>query len=377
MVLTVKMIEALKPRDKPYKVSDQFGLYLYVSTTGAKSWRTNGVLNNKQITLTYGRYPAISLGVARAMHQRRNEPVEVSRLFKEVAEDWIKIKLPTIKNEKNKAQIFITLERYVYPVLGELPIKDIRRSHLVSVVKPISDRGRSEIARQVSGRIKMIFDYAVDCGDIESHAAIGLSRVIAKKPATPLRSIATVEAGPLLSQINGYSEPITRLGLQLVAHLFVRTIELRHMRYSDIRFDKKIWVVPAELMKMNKPHVVPLSNQVLQLIPRQGNCDFVLESATKPGSPICENTLLFALYRLGYKGLMTTHGFRALASTVLNESGLFPVDVIERQLAHKESDKIRMAYNRAEYLDQRIAMMQWYSDWLDNELEKFKKSSTS
>ena len=215
----------------------------------------------------------------------------------------------------------------------------------------------------------MVFDYAQDAGILDSHPASGLTRVLqSRQTKKPMASIAPAEAGELFRAIESYPEIITRLGLQLLAHTFVRPGELRGMRWNELVADDAVWIVPAERMKLRKPHVVPLSRQALailaQLRDMTGDRDLVLDSPQRPGHPLSENTFLFALYRLGYRGRMTAHGFRSLASTVLNESGFEP-DVIERQLAHQESDAVRAAYNRAEYLPRRREMMQWWADWME------------
>ncbi len=215
----------------------------------------------------------------------------------------------------------------------------------------------------------MVLNYAVDEGHSESHPATGLTRVInERKRKKPMASIDPVLAPQLMAAIDGYAEPVTRLGLLLMAHTFVRVGELRGMRWSELVKGDPVWVVPEERMKLRIPHVVPLSAESLRLLEalrlHTGTTEYVFESPLRPGHPISENTLLFALYRLGYRGQMTAHGFRSLASTVLNGSGLHSKDAIERQLAHKETDEVRGAYNRAEYLPERREIMRWWSEWL-------------
>jgi len=218
-------------------------------------------------------------------------------------------------------------------------------------VQRIQERGTIESAHRVGAHLRQIMDYAVDLGKIESHSASGLSRVLKTPKVKHMNCIAVEEAGELFKAINNYPEPMVRLGLILAALLFVRTNELRFMRWNEI-VDQNIWVIPESRMKMKKPHVVPLSVYALKILDElevhTGEYDLVFQSPKRQNHPISENTLLFALYRLGYRGQMTVHGFRALASTVLNEQSPFSHDVIERQLAHKETDLVRAAYNRAE-----------------------------
>lgn len=383
MSLTVRAVETAKPKDKPYKLADEKGLYLYVSTAGGKSWRANFTVAGKQQTRTYGRFPIMSLADARKAHQAAKEgPSEPETaeapLFKVVARQWLKKHLPSLSNPKHRLQVENTLVEYAFPKLGDLPIDAIPRTLLVDVVQAIPKLGdtgddKVETAHRVAGRITAVFDYAQDTGIIASHPATRLTRVlVARKVKKPMPSVPPEQAGQLLRDILSYPEPVTRLGLLLVAHTFVRVGEARGFRAGELKEDGAIWVVPAERMKGkpgNKlPHVVPLSAQAQEIVAELAALatgDLLLDSPERPGHPISENTMLFALYRLGYRDRMTVHGFRALASTVLNEESGFTHDVIERQLAHKESDAVRAAYNRAEYLPQRRELMAWWSNWLD------------
>ncbi|MET3476985.1 tyrosine-type recombinase/integrase [Variovorax atrisoli] len=373
MTLTVKAIDAAKPREQAYKLADANGLYLYVSPKGAKSWRANYTEAGKQKTRTYGLYPGISLAEARKAHQTGREEAPARKVapnFETVMRDWLKAKLPTLSNGKHQIQVANTLERYALPFLGKLPIDAIPRSELVKVVRAAQEGGKIETGHRVASRISAVFDYAQDTGLIEQHGAAGLTRVlVARKTKKPMASIPPEEAGALMRAIDGYDDSVTRLGLLLLAHTFVRVGELRGMLWGELKEGGAVWVVPETRMKMRMPHVVPLSRQAQSILAKlremSGDGALVLDSPIHPGHPLSENTFLFALYRLGYRGRMTAHGFRALASTVLNERSGFPHDVIERQLAHKETDAVRAAYNRAEYLTQRRELMQWWSDWLE------------
>ncbi len=374
MGLTARAVEQAKPRERAYKLADGGGLYLFVAPTGLKSWRANYQHLGKQRTRTYGRWPAMSLSQARQAHQgAKAEPQTSVQTFKSVAEAWLAVKLPSLTNPKHRDQVQSTLEQFVFPAIGAEPINAIVRPRLVEIVQAVQAgrKGpRVETAHRVAGRITAVFDHAVDMGIIEQHGAAGLARVLQpRKVKKPMASIRPEGTGELLQAIDTYDEPVTRLALQLLAYTFARVGELRGMRWDELREDGAVWVVPEARMKAKLPHVVPLSRQARavleQLKPLTGRSELVLESPIKPGRPMSENTFLFALYRLGYRGIMTAHGFRALASTVLNERSGFPHDVIERQLAHKETDAVRAAYNRAEYLTQRRELMAWWADWLD------------
>lgn len=370
--MTVKAIEAAKPRTKGYKLADAAGLYLFITPAGSKSWRANYKKNGKQATRTYGTYPKVSLADARKAHSASRDEADViapSPSFEVVARAWLKLKLPTLSNGKHQIQVENTLERFVFPAIGKRPIDSLKRADLVACVQAVQAEGIIETAHRVAGRIGMVFDYAQDSGLLESHPAAGLVRVLqSRKVKKPMASIPTNEAGTLMAAIRSYDEPVTRLGLELLAHTFVRVGEMRGMRWDELKEDGAIWVIPADRMKLRLPHVVPLSDRSRHILTElrliNGDKDHVMASPIKPKTPISENTFLFALYRLGYRGRMTAHGFRALASTVLNEQSGFAHDVIERQLAHKETDAVRAAYNRAEHLPVRRELMQWWANWL-------------
>lgn len=372
MALTNKEIVAAKAKEKPYKLTDGNGLYLYVATSGSKTWRANFIVGGKQKTATFGQYPEISLAAARQLNaDRKVSQAQAPKCptFREVAEEWLPIKQAQLDNEKHKLQYESTLREYVYPFIGHLPINDIKRTKLVEVVKNISHI--SETAHRVAGRIRMVFDYAQDCGLIDMHAAADLTRVLAPVKSTPMLCIKPEEAPALFAAIETYNEPITRLALKLVAHTFVRTTELRGMQWDEVNFKDRVWVIPEGRMKKRIPHVVPLTDQSIAILRElqeyTSASGIVVESPQKPGTTVSENTMLFALYRLGYRGKMTVHGFRALASTVLNHETQFDADVIERQLSHQEKDDVRASYNRAQYLPQRRELMKWWSNWIESQ----------
>ncbi len=377
MALTVKQVDSAKPKDKPYKLGDSGGLYLYIAPSGLKSWRANYQQDGKQRTRTYGRHPQMTLAKARAAHALAKSTdattgTTTTLTFREAAKRWLAVKIPSLTNHKHKIQVENTLERFVYPVIGDMPIDQIKRPALAEIVLSTQEGDRVETAHRVAGRITAVFDYAQDMGIIASHGASGLTRVLQpRRVRKPMATIPPQEAGRLLALIEDYDEPVTRLGLQLLALTFVRVGELRGMRWDELREDGAVWVIPSERMKLRLPHVVPLSRQAQEVLSElrllTGEGDLVLESPINRRKPISENTFLFALYRLGYRGRMTAHGFRSLASTVLNEQSGFAHDVIERQLAHKETDAVRAAYNRAQYLDQRRALMAWWGSWLDQQ----------
>lgn len=381
MALTTKAVDAARPREKGYKLADGQGLYLFITPAGGKSWRANYTRDGKQATRTYGRYPAMSVAEARKAHAAARDAPEPAaktvRTFETVARAWLKVKLPSLSNPKHQGQVANTLERFVFPAIGKMPIDAIPRTKLVEVARAVQQgEDLVETAHRVAGRITAVFDFAQDMGWVEQHGAANLSRILsARKVKKPMASIPPSEAGTLLRAIDDYDEPVTRIGLRLLAYTFVRVGELRGMEWSEFKEDGAIWVVPERRVKGEEgaalPHVVPMSRQAQEMVEQlrlfNGEKVLALDSPLKPGHMLSENTFLFALYRLGYRGRMTAHGFRALASTVLNEESGFDHDVIERQLQHKETDAVRAAYNRAQYLTQRRQLMQWWADWLDRQ----------
>jgi integrase len=373
-LLTNKTIDGAKPKSTQYKIADSHGLYIVITPRNIKSWRCNyrDKVTGKHKTHTFGRYPDISLAKARLLNSQFKDAQALGMFntvptFDKVKKDWYLHKLPKLKNIKHKQQVIYRLDTFVSPKIGHMQIDAIRRVNLVEVVQSIQQGGIIETAHRVGTHIRQVFDYAVDMGHIESHSAIGLSRVLQTPKTKNMPCVPLSDAPALLKSIYNYDEIMARTGLMLLCLTFVRTSELRYMRWSEIK-DKCFWVIPAERMKMKRPHVVPLSKLTLEVLrgiePITGDCEFVLHSPIKRDKPVSENFFLDALYRMGYRGKMTGHGFRALASTVLNQESPFKSDVIERQLAHKESDAVRAAYNRAEYLEERIKLMDWYSDWV-------------
>ncbi|HXR93552.1 MAG TPA: tyrosine-type recombinase/integrase [Steroidobacteraceae bacterium] len=270
--------------------------------------------------------------------------------------------------QRNDADVEAMVRRHILPALAERKLAEITRLELVALVRGIAENGRIETARRAGQRIRQIFDSAVDHGEISMHPAADLARVLPATAKKPMGAIRADELPDLMRAIDGYTDPITRAGLNLLAYTFVRTQELIRATWPELK-DGETWLIPDPRMKARVPHVVPLARQVQAILAdlrtlAPDNRHF-LPSTVNPMCGLSNNTLLYALYRLGYRGRMTGHGFRSVASSVLNESGLWSRDAIERQLAHKESDHVREAYHRAEYLEERRRMMQWWADYLD------------
>lgn len=387
MPLTDLQVRNAKPLEKPYKKSDGGGLFLEVKPTGAKYWRMAYRHQGKQKLLAIGVYPEVSLSNARDARkagrallatgldpsQSRKEDKRLARYaagnsLEAIAREWHDSRQASWTPE-HAAKILHSLESNIFPALGNRPIGEITPPELLDELRKIEKRGALDIASRVLQRSSAVFRYAISSGRCTYNPAADLKGAL---QTAVVRHHAALGAGELpeylrkLQSYDGHAQ--TRLGLQLLAYTFVRTGELRAAEWGEFDIDVAQWRIPAERMKMRDPHIVPLSRQSLEVLCQlralNGDRRFVFSNQHRPDRCMSENTLLYALYRMGYHSRATGHGFRATASTILNERG-YPPDVIERQLAHVERNKVRAAYNRAEYLPQRTMMMQHWADYLD------------
>lgn len=390
MALTAIGIKNAKPRLKPYKLADADQLYLVVQPNGRKFWRMNYSYLGKQKTLSFGRWPDVTLAEAREKRDeaRRQlaadtDPSEQAKLakfeaiseaensFKAVAEEWY------AKNEmEGKAKRTLDKMRWLlemaYPSLGNRPIAQISAQEALLVLRKVEATGRYESARRMRSVLSRVFRYAIATARADRDVAGDLRGALIVPQVKHLAAITKAEdAGGLMRAIEGYEGHfITRLALRLTPHVFVRPGELRKAEWNEFDFDRLVWTIPAEKMKMRFPHKVPLSKQVLAIIdtlhPLTGDQVYLFPSCQNADRPMSENTINGTLRRLGYgKDEMTAHGFRAMAATLLNEMGIWNPDAIERQLAHMENSGVRRAYTRGEYWDERVRMMQHWSDYLD------------
>jgi len=386
MKLTDTQIKNTKPRSKQYKLTDGQGMYLLVKTNGSKLWRLEYSFNNKRNTHAIGSYPSITLKEARKRlveakellahdidpnnHRKEKKEVDENGSFEAVAMVWLEEKsCDWAAITKNRT--YRRLEKDIFPWIGSLPITDIKPSDIRQILDRIQDRGALDIAKRVLQTCGQVFKHAIVNGKAEHDPTIALQGKIPSKRVKHHASITEPKKiGELLRAIDGLdSKFTTKFALQLAPLVFVRPGELRHAEWSEFDYAAKEWHIPAEKMKMPSPHIVPLSDQTLTLLSEiyelTGNGKYVFPSIRDPSRPMSENTVNAALRRLGYTTEeMTGHGFRTMASTNLNEMGWKP-DVIEKQLAHEERNKIRGAYNRAEYLHERHTMMQEWANYLD------------
>ena len=365
------------------KLHDGGGLYLWVYADGRKYWRLRYKIAGSEKSLSLGVYPATSLKNARKRCDDERQRLEAnldpaaerradklrklvaaSNSFEAVAREWCEKQAKTwVKGHAD--DVMRRFEGNVFPKIGSRPISQIDAPELLtSVVKPIEDRGAYDLAHRVLQVCGQVFRYGIATGRCTRNLAADLRGALTPHKKKHQAAVRPEDFPNLLRAISEYEQigdKQTRLALELLALTFTRTNELIGATWSEIDMDAGIWVVPAERMKMKTEHLVPLSPQAAAILAELkeigGGSRFVFPGRNRD-KPISNNTLLFALYRLGYKGKMTGHGFRAVASTMLNEMGKFRPDVIERQLAHSERNEVRGAYNRAEYLPERKKMMQ-------------------
>lgn len=390
MPLTDIAVRNAKPdNSKTLRLKDERGLYLEVSPAGGKWWRLRYWIGGKENRLSLGVYPDVSLKEAR---ERRDEarrqiangidPSQVRKAgaaeanadketFEIVAREWFAKYLHTWTD--NTATTVITrLEKDIFPYLGSMPIREITAPELLATIRRIESRGAVETARRDLQKCGQILGYAVATGRATRNVAADLRGAIAPPKKRHFASIhEPKEIGELLRAIEGYKGSlVTRCALKFAPLTFVRPGELRHAEWAEIDMDTAEWRIPAARMKMREKHIVPLSRQALEVLqelhPLTGSSRYVFPGERSFARPMSENTVLAALRRLGYeKGEMTGHGFRSMASTMLHEQG-WPSDVVERQLAHGDRDKIRASYNFAQHLPERRKMMQAWADYLDS-----------
>lgn len=382
--LTATQVDAAKPQSKQYKLYDGGGLYLLVMPNGRKYWRMRYKFKGKENTASFGIYgkhpPRVSLKAARDSRDEAYRLLdkgidinkgEVCTTFESVARDWHRMVSPKWQPE-HADKVLKSLDNDVFPKLGKIPVQMITARDILETVKLISRRGAHDVASRVLQRITRVLTYAVVTGLIDINPAAGLNEYVHKPQGTSghhpaLRPDQMPDFMKAVKNSDMFLQ--TELALRFLMLTFVRTHEMRYALWEEIDFEAKTWVIPpVRMLKTKREHVVPLSTQAVDILKQlrglSGSSELILPSRSNPLKPISENTVLFAIYRIGYKDQMTGHGFRTVASTWLNESGFNP-DAVERQLSHGEPNKIRDAYNRADYMSERIKMMQAWADFLD------------
>ncbi len=387
MSLTDIIAKNAKPQKAQYKLFDEKGLFLLVIPSGGRYWRMKYRFDGKEKLLAFGTYPETSLKEARNKRDDARKQIEegldpsqekklakltrtinADNSFENVAREW----------HSNQAEIWTkrycdsvlrNLERDIFPVIGFRPISQIAAPELLIALKKIQDRDALDIAKKMRQTCGQILRYAIATGRAERNIAIDLQGALKTRKRKHFAKFDEKDLPEFLRNLEKYDgEFQTKLGLKLLFLTFLRTTELRGGRWEEIDFEKAEWHIPLERMKMRVKHIVPLSKQVIKILKElqsiNGNREFLFPNRNTPHKFISENTLLYAMYRMGYHSVATPHGFRGTASTILNENN-FRSDVIERQLAHGEKNKVRASYNHAQYLPERREMMQWWADYLE------------
>ena len=372
------------------KLSDGGGLFIWISKHG-KYWRLAYRYDKKQKTLALGIYPQVSLTEARQKREEakkqladgvdpaigkkiEHHTISLSKAanFKALAALWFD-NWKKGKSESTCAVKWKRLEADVFPIIGSMPIDKIETPILIAIVKSVNQRGARDVAERVLNTCSQIFRYAIAHGLLKENPATTIrpSDVLPAHRVKNQARVNSLELPKLMRDIRSYEgDQKTRIAMQLLALTFVRTSELIGAKWSELDLENKRWHIPAERMKMATEHIVPLSTQALALIdelrPLCRHSDYLFPAHGNVKKHMSNNTILFALYRMGYRGKMTGHGFRGVASTILHEHE-FPHEHIELQLAHMERNKVSAAYNHATYLTQRAKMMQWWGDFIANQ----------
>ncbi|MBS7698669.1 MULTISPECIES: integrase arm-type DNA-binding domain-containing protein [unclassified Chelatococcus] len=391
MSLTDTAVRNAKPTGKAIKLTDSGGLYLYVSPTGGRLWRMDYRHLGKRQTASFGAYPAVGLADARRRRDELKQQLEqgidpaaakraaelaerhsAANTFEVIADEYL-AKLAREGRADTTMNKVTWLLDFARPALGRRPITQISAAEVLEVLRKVESRGRFETAKRLRSTIGSVFRYAVATSRADNDPTFALQGALASPPPKPRAAVTDPKAfGGLLRAIDAFDgQATTHAALKLMAVLFPRPGELRMAEWAEFDLAKAIWTVPEKRMKMRRPHRVPLPTQAVttltELQKATGNGKLLFPSVRTVRRPISENTLNAALRRLGYdKDQATAHGFRATASTLLNESGLWNPDAIERQLAHIENNDVRRAYARGEHWDERVRMMQWWADRLDD-----------
>lgn len=390
MPLTDAKVRNLSSRLKPYKISDFGGLYVLVKPTGAKSWRFKYRIDGKERLLVVGDYPAVSLAMARAARDQAKADLEAG-----VDPSEAKQEAKRIKREGQSQTFSVLAEGFMSKAIkegraaatqtktkwlldmacadfGHKSMSEITSPMVLSCLKKVEAKGNYETARRLRAKIGAVFRHAVANGMAETDPTYALRDALIRPTVTPRAAIIDLKRlGGLLRSIDGFEgQATTRIALQLIAILAQRPGEIRHAKWEQIDKAQAIWSIPAEVMKMRRPHRVPLPKQAFalleQLEPLTGEGRFLFPSLRSFARPMSENTLNGALRRMGYSGdEMTAHGFRATFSTLANESGLWNPDAIERALAHVEANEVRRAYARGEHWNERVRLADWWGGVLD------------
>ncbi|EOC2342255.1 tyrosine-type recombinase/integrase [Escherichia coli] len=387
MKLNARQVDAAKSREKAYKLADGAGLYLEVVPSGSRYWRMKYRFNGKEKRMAFGVYPAVSLAQARALRDEAKKKlaegidpsfakkeeklvrdVQLNNTFQAVALEWHGTKVSRW-SEGYASDIIEAFNKDIFPYIGQQPVNEIKPLVLLNVLRRMESRGATEKAKKVRQRCSEVFRYAIVTGRAEYNPAADLTSAMSGHESKHYPFLTVEELPDFFKALSSYTgSPLVVLAARLLILTGVRTGELRGAFWSEFDLEKAVWEIPAERMKMKRPHLVPLSTQALEIVQQlkvmSGQYPLVFPGRNDPRKTMSEASINQVFKRIGYTGKVTGHGFRHTMSTILHEEG-FNTTWIETQLAHVDKNAIRGTYNHALYLEGRREMMQWYADYID------------
>ena len=387
--LTATQVKEAKAKPKEYYLVDGQGLKLRIKPNGSKSWLFNYLkpINNKRTNLSLGMYPALSLATARKMTLNANEllaqgidPQDERKkqlqehkavnqhTFYNVAKEWFVIKKDDITPDYAD-DIWRSLDLHVFPILANVPVREITAPQVIELLKPIEAKGSLETVKRLSQRMNEVMNFATNCGLIHANPLTGIRAAFKKPKKENMAALKPAELPELMRAIaNASIKRTTRCLIEWQLHTMTRPSEAAGARWDEINWDEKVWTIPAERMKKRRDHRIPLTEQMIDLLevikPISGHREFIFPSDRDPKKPCNSQTANMALKRMGFAGRLVSHGLRSLASTTLNEQS-FDRDLIEAALAHVDDNQVRSAYNRTDYLERRRPMMSWWSGHIE------------
>lgn len=388
MKLNARQVDTAKPREKAYRLADGAGLYPEVVPSGSRYWRMKYRFNGKEKRLDFGVYPAVSLAQARALRDEAKKKlaegidpsfakkeeklvrdVRLHNTFQAVALEWHGTKVSRW-SEGYASDIIEAFNKDIFPYIGQQPVNEIKPLVLLNVLRRMESRGATEKAKKVRQRCSEVFRYAIVTGRAEYNPAADLTSAMSGHESKHYPFLTVEELPDFFKALSGYTgSPLIVLAARLLILTGVRTGELRGAFWSEFDLEKAVWEIPAERMKMKRPHLVPLSTQALEIVQQlkvmSGQYPLVFPGRNDPRKTMSEASINQVFKRIGYTGKVTGHGFRHTMSTILHEEG-FNTAWIETQLAHVDKNAIRGTYNHALYLEGRKEMMQWYGDYVDS-----------
>jgi len=386
--LSVKEIESAKPKEADYVLYDGDGLELLIKSSGSKIWQFRYIrpVTKKRAKKSIGSYPSVTLADARSYRAesrsllaKQIDPQELQQellrssleaktnTFQLVAERWWNVKKTSV-TEDYAEDIWRSLERDVFPAIGDVSVTDIKAHTLVQAVQPVQARGALETVRRLCQRINEVMIYAQNTGLIDAVPSVNIGKAFEKPHKKNMPSIRPDQLPQLMQTMRTASISLSTRCLFMWQLLTItRPAEAAEARWEEVDMEAREWKIPASRMKMNRDHTVPLSDEAIAVLemmkPLSGNREFIFPSRLKPTQSMNSQTVNASLKRAGFGGILVSHGLRSIASTALNEQG-FPPDVIEAALAHVDKNEVRRAYNRSDYLEQRRPMMQWWANFV-------------